>query len=199
MTPKEKEFVEWVKSECKKNNIKCSLRNVTYLKLSPKIRCSGYFYEDGETAQLVCATNRNQFVTTLAHEYCHATQWLDNIDLWEKSGDSLNKLEEWLSGKRIKNIKKHLAISRELELDNEKRTVKLLKKWDLDIDLKEYIRRANAYVLFYNYLGISRRWCSPYNSPYRNEKLLSVMSDKFDMNYEYLDDHIKKVFIEQKI
>lgn len=191
------DFLKLVKSECKKHNIKLKITKYKSIRLG-SLRCSGYF-ESEEYPTLAAAMGHPDGKAVLAHEYSHMTQWLDKIPLWDLSGDSLNKVEEWLEGEEVEDIEKHLAICRDLELDNEKRTIKLIKEYDLGIDLSTYIKKSNAYVLFYNWLLVSRKWSKPGNSPYMNKKILSLMSDKFDMNYDSLDPHIKKAFEEEKI
>lgn len=194
-TKKQKEFIEFVKSECKKYGVKCDLRKGKYVKLDDNIKCSGYF---DETSLVTAMANKNAF-GVLAHEYCHLTQWIDKIPVYQKSNTALTKLDEWLSGKNVKNIKKYLAIARDLELDNERRTVKLLKKFGFDEMIPEYTKRANAYVHFYNYLLFSRRWSKPTNSPYSNKNLISAMSPKFNMKYTEMTPRIKKIFETENI
>lgn len=193
----EKEFISFVKQECKKHNIKCVLKNTQSVRLDKNSQCSGYF--DGEN--LVVAMNRPDAIQILVHEYGHLTQWAKKCDIWvqcekEKSHD---KLYRWLDGKRVKNIENAIALCRDLELDNEKRSVKLIKKFNLKIDTKLYTKKANAYVQFYNYLLISREWCKPSNSPYKNRRLLKEMPDKFNMNYKKLSKKVLKIFMEENI
>lgn len=197
MRAKEKRFIQWVKKKCKESGIKCDLRNVKYLKLSGNIKCAGYF--DEEQKKLVVAMNRPDSLGVLVHEYCHMTQWLEGIKIWKAGCESLNIVEEWLSGKNVKGIKSALANSRDLELDNEKRSVALMLKWDLDIDVDEYIRKANAYVMFYNYMYHSRKWSSPGNSPYTNQTIVSNMSNKFNMRYNKMSERLVKLYKEQNI
>lgn len=188
-------FVNHIKSECKKHGVKLILRHVKYLRLSPEIRCGGYF--DDVNKELACSTNREDWLFLLAHEYAHMTQWLDvdNCPSWVavEKHKSLEKLDSWLTGKKHYKMKFHLGVCRDLELDNEKRTVELIKKFGLEdyINIDTYIKRANAYVLFYNYMYYTRSWYSTKNPPYKNLELMSKMSTKFDMNYEELDTDIK--------
>jgi hypothetical protein len=56
VTEKEKEFIKFVKAECKKHKVKCDLRKTKYVKLSGSIKCSGWF--DSEKRELVCSTYR---------------------------------------------------------------------------------------------------------------------------------------------
>jgi len=197
MTQKELNFIEFVKNQCFEYGVKCRLKNVTYVKLSGNIKCSGYF--DSEVPELVVAMNRKDWIEILVHEYCHLTQWVEQIPLWNKSATSLGKIDIWLSGGEVKSINRHLGVARDLELDNEKRSVALIKEWGLKVDVEHYIQKANAYVQFYNYMGITRRWSKPGNSPYSNENLINEMPDKFNMNYKKMSKKVEKVFKQENI
>jgi len=190
-------FVDHVKTECKAMGIKVELRKSKTLNLGKGIRCAGYFDEEG--MKLVVAVNHPLALGVLVHEYGHFTQWVENIPIWKKAGSSLNYVEAWLNGEEVKNIKKWIALSRDLELDNEKRTVKLIKEFGLPIDVDLYTKRANAYVLFYNWLLTSRRWSSPSNSPYRNSIILEACSTKFNMKYGELSARVRQAFVDAGI
>lgn len=192
-----KEFIKFVKQECKKHNIKCVLKNTKTVKLDESARCSGYFDEES----LVVAMNRPDAIQILVHEYGHLTQWAEQCDIWTECSKSKShdKLYRWLNGERVKNIQNAVELCRDLELDNEKRSVKLIKKFNLNIDIDLYIKKANAYVQFYNYLMVSRKWCKPNNSPYKNRRLLKIMSNKFNMNYKKLSKKTLRIFIEENI
>jgi hypothetical protein len=143
--------------------------------------------------------NRSDSLGILAHEYAHLTQWDEGIKLWDESGNSMEKIDSWLGGKRVHNIKRHLAVSRDLELDNERRTAKLIKKWKLSIDLNDYVKRANAYVHFYNWMYFSRKWSTPKNSPYTNPDIQSLMSTRFNMKYTEMTPKVYNAFKEANI
>jgi phosphorylcholine metabolism protein LicD len=192
MNKKSKDFIKYVKSECKKYGVKCDLRNTKYVKLSGNIKCSGYF--DEETPTLVCSMNRPDSLEILAHEFGHLTQWKENIDLWQAVNVSMPLVDAWLGGEEVSNIKKHLAVCRNLELDNEKRAVKIIKKFDLDIDIDNYIKKANAYVFFYSRLLATRKWCTPKNSPYSNIRIIEKMPRYFMKDYSSMPRRIEKVF-----
>ena len=190
-------FIEHVKRHCKELGIKCDIRNVSYVKLSSHTRCSGWF--DSDNKQLVAAMNSPDGLGVLVHEYAHLTQWQDKIPMWNKTSHSLSIIDKWLSGKEVNDIEKHISNARNLELDNEKRTVKLIKKWGLSIDVEEYVKKANAYVIFYTWMLITRKWSKPNNSPYKNERVLEVMSPKFNMGYSKISKKVLKVFTEENI
>ena len=193
----DKEFIKHVKQEYKKHNVKCILKNTKTVQLDGSSRCSGYFDEES----LVVAMNRPDAMQILVHEYCHLTQWVDQCEIWVHSTNyqSHDKLYRWLAGEDIKDIEQAIAICRDIELDNEKRSVKMIKKFNLDIDIDLYIKKANAYIQFYNYLLISRRWCKPSNTPYKNNTLVEAMPIKFNMDYKKLSKKLLKIFEEENI
>jgi len=199
MKPNDLAFIDFVKQECKRVGIKCILKNVKSVKLSEgsNARCSGYF--DSENKELVVSMKRPDSLAILVHEYCHLTQWEEQIPLWKKADVSLTKIDEWLCGKEIRNIKKHLAIARDLELDNEKRSVKMIRKWKLSINIKDYIQKANSYIHFYNYIYYTRKWSKPRNTPYTNKQIQAIMSDRFNMRYDVLPEKIHNAFVAAKI
>lgn len=190
-----KYFIAFVKAECRKEGVKCDLRKTKYVKVTNSIKASGYFDETVPT--LVCSMGRKDSIEILVHEYCHLTQWREQIPLWKACMKSMGLLDYWLEGNSVVNIKKHIANCRDLELDNEKRSVKLIKEFELPIDIVSYTKKANSYIHFYNYMLISRRWCSTKNSPYSNKKLIEAMSPKFNMNYKKLPKRIEKIFTEE--
>lgn len=189
-----RQFVKHVREQCKLHGVKLTLKKSQYLILSDNARCSGYF--DDEAKELVVAGNHPEYLSILVHEFAHLTQWVDNCEPWRKLGDSLVKIHDWLGGKEVKGIKRALAKARNLELDNEKRSVKIIKEWNLPIDIKLYTQKANAYVSFYNWMYYTRRWCTVKNSPYRNPEIYKHMPKIFRMNYNKLSDKYMKVFRE---
>ena len=104
MNKKAKEFIKYVKDECKKYGIKCDLRRTKYVRLPGKLKCSGYF--DDQDMELVCSMNRPDSLEILAHEFGHVTQWIDQIDLWKKADVSIPKVDMWLMGDDVPDIKK---------------------------------------------------------------------------------------------
>ena len=117
-------FIDHVKNECKINNFKCSLRPTTFVKFGNNMKCSGWMDEDKR--EIVVSMNRPDWIEILAHEYSHLTQFLDKLPLWNKAGESIDSIERWLNGEEVDDIDIHLGVSRDLELDNEKRTVKII-------------------------------------------------------------------------
>lgn len=196
-TAKELDFIKYVKSRCKEHGVKCFLSNTKSVKLQDGIRCSGYF--DETVPILASSINREDWIEILAHEYCHLTQWVEQIPLWKEAETSLSFLWEWLDGVDCENIDHHINVARDLELDNEKRVVKLIKSFGLNINIDTYTQKANAYIMFYNWLKQTRKWCKKDNSPYKNERVKSIMSNKFNMDYSKLSQKSERIFRQENI
>jgi hypothetical protein len=187
-----KKFLAFIKVECETHGVTLDFVDSDYVESEDGIKYGGYF--DAENKVLVCTINHKESETLLIHEYAHMTQWLDKIPLWTLATDSLEVLDDWLNGVDVLNIESHIKNIRDLELDNEKRTVELMIKWELGVNIDSYIKKSNAYIMFYNYLLISREWPQPENSPHSNKKIIKKMSNKFDMDYENMSPKLLKLF-----
>jgi hypothetical protein len=77
--------------------------------------------------------------------------------------------------------------------------VQIIKDFNLNIDIEYYIKKANSYIYFYNWIKRTRKWSTPKNSPYRNKALLKVMPKTFQKSYKKIPKHIEKIFSEQNI
>lgn len=199
MTKNDRLFIDFVKSQCKYYGVKCDLRPTKSVTIGPKQKASGYF--DEANRELVVAMKCRGSLGVLVHEYCHLTQWAEQADVWMNGTKSYEIMNGWLDrgGKGVSDIEEHIARARDIELDNEKRSAKLIKDYGLGIDVKMYVKKANAYIQFYNYLPISKRWCKPKNTPYNNRKIVAAMPDKFSMNYEKISPKVLKLFKEENI
>lgn len=189
-------FIKDLRHKCKKYSIKLKMYNTSSVPLGRgKMKSIGYF--DGEC--LVISKNHPAFLEILVHESCHMDQWLENCGVWVKDEFTIN-LDDWLLGKEedITLVKNAISSSRNLELDCEKRTIKKIKKWNLPIDTKLYIQRANTYVQYYNYLLETREWLSPKNSPHHREEIYSQMPSTFQnaKYYKKLPTKTRKLFKE---
>ena len=196
-------FIQFVKDECKRLGVKTHIKDVKYVKLSPTIKCSGYF-DDADPkrgAILACSMGSENGLEILAHEYCHLTQWQDKFELWGKASKALPVIDEWLAGKykRPETLNRAFEIAIGLELDNEKRTVKVIKDWGLSVDVDLYIKKANSYLMFYNWLKQTRKWCKPTNRPYDNKRIIEAMPSNFKLDYSKLPKKFETIYREENI
>lgn len=195
------QFIDFVRIQCKHHKIYCALRPVKYVKIGNNIRCSGYF--DSKLRLLAVALKGKTPLEVVVHEYGHMTQWIDQCIEWTagESTDADICIDNWLAGEEVDGIDYYINIAKQIELDNEKRSVALIKQFKLDsiIDVERYIQKANAYVLWYNWLKTTRKWSSPDNLPYTNENILNVMSKEFDMDYINLTPELIELFKTENI
>jgi hypothetical protein len=75
----------------------------------------------------------------------------------------------------------------------------MINEWGLSIDTDKYIKRANAYLMFYNWLKQSRKWSKPGNQPYNNKRLVAAMPANFKMDYSKLPKKFERIYREENI
>lgn len=148
------------------------------------IRCSGFFDE----ASLAIATYKAavDWQTILVHESCHLDQWIEKSPYWKRSDWGIMKIDNWLKKKKCpqEDLLKAFKDTIKLELDCEKRSVKKIKKYKLDISKPLYIQKANSYLFSYWHCYKYREW---YGFPYNQKKIYSKMPTKFLEQEAYLD------------
>jgi hypothetical protein len=102
------------------------------------------------------------------HESCHIDQMLDKKSIWYD--EDLQTEKDWLdllTRKKVqksKKIEKYFKKTLELELDCEKRAVKKIKEYGLNINVKDYIKRGNIYLFSYYCFYHQKCW---YDSKFR--------------------------------
>ena len=196
---KVKVFIEDLKIYTKENNIKLVLSPEKGVKFSEGgILCNGYF--DDITSTLACALGKDvsQWLVILLHESCHMDQWVEKVPEWTENV-GMDNIEKWLNGDdsvNMNNIDNEIRTSIIVEVDCEKRTVEKIKKYGLDsiINIDEYIKKSNAYVLFYLWMRKNRKWYTIGKEPYNIPDVVNVMPKTFDIDYTILDSNIEKTY-----
>lgn len=183
-----KQLLSDVIEKCIKHKITLRLEHVGTV-IVDNLPCSGYFNE----THLVVATkkkNDNEWISTLLHEVCHLDQFLKGPSVWTPDEQALIIVDNWIDGKKISKQKRELGFKNSiaLELDCEKRTVRKIKKYNLSIDIKDYIMKANSYLFSYVYSLHERKW---YKHPYENKQIYSYMPDKFLKLDQYFTEYSK--------
>jgi hypothetical protein len=131
------------------------------------------------------------------HEYCHWLQWKDGRYRRSFYGEAQTDLERWID--RYVSFSKselNLIINRikRLELDCEKRAVKEIETYSLEIDKTRYIKRANAYIFGYNMIAETRKWYK--SSPHFNKKILDIMPGRFLSRYDRTPKKYRELYLE---
>lgn len=162
---------------------------------------SGYFVDYGQPT-LAVATDKplKDWVMVLAHEGSHMEQWIERSPYWTENfingKESVDYLDEWCGGKEFtqEEIDNFVSKSIAVELDCEKRTIEKAKKYNLPVNIKEEIQKANSYILFYTFIKESREWNKPGQAPYQVKEVWSKMPDKFDIDYTSISNDIKELY-----
>jgi hypothetical protein len=191
-------FIAYVTNVCIKNKISLFLnQDIDY---SYKFNdCAGVF--DGYTLRVNFKISKSNWLYVLVHEFCHLQQYIQKVSVWKNlrikyngvTDNLINIYQNWLDYKRVGNkiAKKCCKKIVQLELDCEKRTINMIKKWDLPINLTNYIQNANMHL--YSYV---------FSLKNRNENKPSIQIKKlmpkklFNAYYMYFDTFHKyeKVF-----
>ena len=144
------------------------------------LNCGGYrcegFFNDGEKMIKIARHSAN-FLETLVHEYCHFLQYINNSKIYSKSDKAIIMVDSWFAGKEFPEdkLKKAFFIIRSMERDCEKRALKLIKKFNLEIDSKMYAKRANCYIYSHFLMEKTRKFYAYKKSPYRSPLVLKIM------------------------
>jgi len=192
-------FVRSLKRKAKKLKITLQLTNDKFVILSDDIECQGFFSDKQNKIPgvLATATNKsiNSWLSTLVHESCHMDQWSEKVSIWEvyMKEDIDLYYYKWINNKRVNKNKVYrvLDICRELELDCEQRAVQKIIKYNLPIDVKEYIQKANCCLFFYSYLKLDKNGSLP---NYDNVKVYTKFKDDWYIDYDDISNNILKLF-----
>lgn len=183
-------FLQELKGLCKEMDVKLILEDKPKIKYAKNMYVSGYFQQN--PAEIVVATKKNEeaWLSILVHESCHMDQWIENSGLWKlhNSQEDISQiLDDHVSGKNkstTKKFKASLNKSLRLELDCEKRSIEKIKKYNLPIDIKTYIKKANAYIFLYSVMATTNKWCD--KAPYKIKEIFDIMPDKFLRVKDYI-------------
>ncbi len=158
-------FIKHVREKAAEYGVKVFLRNQKRIKLSKGNYCAGYFSDSDFKIVVAIDVPLNNWVSVLAHEFSHMEQWISNVKMWDNlniyNTDSCSEFFEWLEGKyelHEELITYHMRRVCEMELNCEKRTVEMIKKFKLPINIPNYIQKANTYIWFYSVVRQKRQW-----------------------------------------
>jgi hypothetical protein len=87
---------------------------------------------------------------TFLHEYCHYKQWKDQTDIWKDGLANWLLFELYIQGKYDNFTLEQLKTIQVMELDCDKRALREMKQYNLDIDTRKYIKESNSYIYSYN-------------------------------------------------
>jgi len=138
-------------------------------------RAVGYFSEFEKVIKI--AKNSSEFLSTLVHEYCHFLQFINQAKVYKKSDLAGYIIDEWFRGKEYapEKLKRAFFLVRAMERDCEKRAIKIIEKFNLQIDSKMYAKKAHCYIYSHFMMEKTRKFYSFKKSPYHSPVVLKIM------------------------
>jgi hypothetical protein len=158
-------FIERVTSHLREYKGRIIFKNPTLNSNSS----DGEFSEYDMTIKCILNTSSTYWIGVLAHEYAHFLQCISENKYWtdfQKKVADINNFDNiFKRGKNAEllNNKKRLNLSSsiiKMELDCDKAAIKLINKYKLPVDKKEYSSKANIVLYKYLYWGKYGIWPS---------------------------------------
>ncbi len=174
MSARNHQFVRHVKNHLAEYGMKLVLGRGKMVNVGG-YRCVGYFDENKKIIKI--AKESAEFMSTLVHEYCHFLQCINNSKIYRKSDAAGVIVDEWFNGKEYapEKLKRAFFLVRAMERDCEKRAIKIIKKFNLQIDSKMYAKKAHCYIYSHFMMEKTRKFCSYKKSPYHSKIVLKIM------------------------
>lgn len=116
------------------------------------------------------------YIPTFLHEYCHFLQWKNKSTYFIQGIKSTEKYYKWLNGEHEQVDIEDLRNIQRMELDCDRRAIKSIKKYNLDIDLQQYILESNSYIISHNYVHEKRKYFSSF--PYAKDCIKCLVPNK---------------------
>lgn len=191
------QLIDDTKRLAKKAKIKLRISDGEYVQFD-ETRSNGYF--DPENRVFAVARNKN-FLDTFIHESCHMDQWLESSPISAEYDAIVTPLmfsvlagtEPYLGNEEL--FKRQVELSRDLELDCERRTVAKIKAYGItEIDTDVYTRKANSYIYFYTYLLEKQKWYEIGREPYSVDEVWQLAPNHFNNDYSVIPDDLKQAF-----
>lgn len=129
------------------------------------------------------------WIGVLVHETCHIDQHMADSDSFDLAENALERISSWLNGTTSSVSIGDFRTVLENEADCETRSVQKINENNLPIDVKDYIRRANAYLASYAVTFHHRVWIP---QPYRNDYLCSLMPESEILSPSFILESLDK-------
>ena len=153
-------FIDYVHSLLKKYKVKLIL-SIDSIKIGKNSVC-GYFSESDKEIKI--DISEKNWLEVLVHEFCHFLQYIEDEPTYktlEQEENILTEFWEWVENERELNTNRKRYVCRkvlEMELNCEKRSIEMIRKFDLPIDINEYIFGAYVYIHYFNFVKKYRTW-----------------------------------------
>ena len=195
LPPQYLSFVEDTIAHANANGVTVFLSADRGVLIQEGTEANGFFTDENHadyplTLAAACGQSLDSWFPVFVHESSHMDQYFEDSPLWTgnkvKGYDAWDIVDLWMDGLIELNsdqLKQYVGAARDLELDCEMRSVKKINQYNLPIDVSRYIKTANAYVLFYNIMMITKKWYTLGEEPYNNEAIVEAMPDSFCFDF----------------
>ena len=173
-------FIGETSLEMAQAGISAELSPTEYVYGEYGVECSGWF--NHLKKEFKVAMEPDHWLEIYTHEYCHFKQYQDGL----MEGYDDVTLWQWLDGKDFpqKKVVEVLRAAQRIEADNERRTVQMARDKELPIDIENYIRECNAYILSHDVMLRKRTFDCDYNIP----EIIDRMNGQEVLSYEELKE-----------
>lgn len=180
-------IVQSVIDKATEHNVHVWLSSNRLVPVNDGSQCNGFFEDEPKPKLAVaCGQDPQKWIQILLHESSHMDQWIEKSPYWTNGKfcgiEAINVIELWIRRYiEFQDDKKWKIVraARNVELDCERRTAIKIANLDIGINPEQYTVRANAYVLFYNIIGLHRRWYTPGREPYNIPEIYNAMPTVF--------------------
>ncbi len=193
-------FLDLVKAVCNVHGVELRLREDSYVQTRVGIRCNGFFEEYPPTLAVAIGKPEEKWMKTLIHEYAHMLQWINKTPVWNKASypvDAEEIVELWYDKKidlSEKQRKYWIDLGRNIEKEAEQKVLNLIKEYRLDIDPVTYTQHANAYLYFWTFTGLVRRWYEIGKEPYNISEIVDAMPKTLDVDHSQLPKEYEQLY-----
>jgi hypothetical protein len=194
--PEYKPFIASVKRQCKTYGIELMLAPSKTVVLTDDFSqdCSGYFCDRDKVLAVACGKPFKEWFEILIHEFCHLEQWKTD-PRWDKWTDACGKTWDWMGGGVIMNntqLRNVLDDMVELEKDCEMRAVDKIRKWELPVNITQYVKKANVYLYSYHMLPTIKQFPTGVHS---DPALVEMAPKTFKKSYRKVPDDMAKYMV----
>jgi hypothetical protein len=196
-TEKAQKILKYVQEKGKEDNLEIRLIYGKMATYNGRVISSGFF-EDPETNKdlsspiLVVGIDKDedQWLEVLLHEFNHYLQWKNKTDAWNKYCELYKDYEDGVTEETSEMLKATV----DMESECEKNTIKLARDLNYNINEERYIRKVNAYLLFYQIYDDESKWYK--KPPFEEDIILKAMPKEVienPMSY-HIDFELKNEF-----
>lgn len=200
-------FCKHIEEVAQKNNVQFTLSPDTHIAYpTTKDLVNGYMIEFPKK-ELAVATGKSLelWLPILVHESSHLDQLLEKSSYWYDSYipgttfETVDIIMLWIEGKiELSDVQlnNYIKLSRNVELDCERRTVEKIKKFNLPLNIADCIQKANSYIFFYTAMKKTKSWYIPGKEPYRTKEVWSLCPTEFltDDEYENVPENLMQEY-----